>query len=110
MNLSNTFFSLLVVIGGVVIALVLWPPQEPSPAEAPADPVTIAGCLRAGDGEGPFMLVTDDARNYQVRGPEALALASHVNHRVELAGVEDRTETTLVFTAASLTMVAPSCD
>src|SRR5262245_5156458 len=108
MNLSNSFFALIVVIAGVVTALALWPPREPAPAAPTADLVTIAGCLRAGDGEGAFMLVTDDARIYQVRGAEALALASHLNHRVELTGDENRTEAALLFLAASLTMVAPS--
>ena len=82
-------------------------PQEPSTADGAR---TLAGCLRSGATEGTFNLVVDESQTYAVVPNEGLDVASHVNHRVELTGPVDKTETSAVIRAAALKMIADSCE
>jgi hypothetical protein len=70
---------------------------------------TIAGCLQAGSNEGEFVLVNDEKTTYQVHAAEGVEVAPHVNHRVELTGTVERTETSLIIKAKALKMVSTSC-
>jgi hypothetical protein len=71
---------------------------------------TVAGCLQAGANEGEFMLVADDKQTYQIQPTEGVELAPHANHRVELTGTIEKTETSSVLKANTLKMVATSCE
>jgi hypothetical protein len=70
---------------------------------------TVAGCLQAGSKEGEFVLVNDEKTTYQVQAAEDLEVAPHVNHRVELTGTVEKTESSLVMKAKALKMVSTSC-
>ena len=69
---------------------------------------TIAGCLQAGLNEGEFVLVNDEKTTYQVQA-EGVEVAPHVNHRVELTGTVEKTESSLIIKAKALKMVSTSC-
>jgi hypothetical protein len=70
---------------------------------------TIAGCLQAGSNEGEFVLVNDEKTTYQVQAAEGVAVAPHVNHRVELTGTVEKTESSLIIKAKAMKMVSTSC-
>ena len=70
---------------------------------------TIAGCLQAGSNEGEFVLVNDEKTTYQVQAAEGVEVAPHVNHRVELTGTVEKTESSLIIKAKALKMVSTSC-
>jgi hypothetical protein len=55
-------------------------------------------------------LVTDEKQTYQVQGGERVELAPHVNHRVELTGTIEKSETSALVKATALKMVASSCE
>lgn len=71
---------------------------------------TVAGCLQAGTNDGEFVLVTDEKQTYQVQRGEGVELAPHVNHRVELTGTIEKSETSALVKATALKMVASSCE
>lgn len=75
-----------------------------------SDDSTVAGCLQAGLKQGEFVLVADDKQTYQLQPAEGVELAPHANHRVELTGAIEKTETTSVLKAKALKMVATSCE
>jgi len=79
-------------------------------AAAQAEELTIAGCLQTGVNEGEFVLVADDKQTYQVQAAENVELAPHANHRVELTGTVEKSETSFILKAAALKMVASSCE
>lgn len=72
--------------------------------------VTVAGCIQAGPTEGQFLLSADDEQTYQIQAAEHVAVAAHVNHRVQLTGVVEKSEERAVFKASKLEMVAASCE
>lgn len=74
-----------------------------------AEQITIAGCLQKGINEGEFTLVADDKQAYQVHPLENLELQPHADHRVELTGTVEKTDTHAVLKASALKMVAESC-
>jgi hypothetical protein len=79
-------------------------------AQQPEDS-TLAGCLQPGAKEGEFVLVADDKQTYQVQpAAEGVDLAPHANHRVELVGTVEKSETDAVLKAKTLKMVAASCE
>ena len=71
---------------------------------------TVAGCLQAGTQDGEFVLVADDKQTYQVQAAEGVELSPHANHRVELTGTIEKSETSAVIKAKALKMVAASCE
>lgn len=77
---------------------------------AQAEEVTIAGCLQKGANEDEFTLVADDKQTYQVQPAENVELPPHTNHRVELTGTVEKSETDAVVKATALKMVADSCE
>ena len=77
---------------------------------AQAEEATIAGCLQAGATEGEFVLVADDKHTYQVQVGESIELAPHMNHRVELTGTVEKSETSSILKVKALKMVASSCE
>jgi len=79
-------------------------------ATGQSDDVTVAGCLKAGAKDGEFVLVVDDKVTYQIQPAEGLDLAPHANHRVELTGTVEKSETTSILKAKALKMVAASCE
>lgn len=111
MTTRNYFVALLVLSSGLLAAAAMRQEQAP-PAESqtPPETTTIAGCLKAGESEGTLLLTTDDKQTYQVQAAEDLAAGSHVNHRVELSGTEERNDSSLVLKATSLKMLAASCE
>jgi hypothetical protein len=70
---------------------------------------TVVGCLQAGTNTGEFVLVNDEKATYQVQAAEGVEIAPHVNHRVELTGTVEKTESSLIFKAKALKMVSTSC-
>jgi hypothetical protein len=70
---------------------------------------TIAGCLQTGSKEGEFVLVNDEKTTYQVQAAEGVDVAPHVNHRVELTGTVEKTESSVIIKAKALKMVSTSC-
>jgi hypothetical protein len=79
-------------------------------AASQSDDATITGCLQAGAKEGEFMLLADDKQTYQIQPADGVELAAHANHRVELTGTIEKTETSSVLKANTLKMVATSCE
>jgi len=73
--------------------------------------VTLAGCLKAGANAGDFVLVIDEKDTHQVQpAAEGVELAPHLNHRVEITGTLEKTETSSVLKAKALKMLASSCE
>ena len=71
---------------------------------------TVVGCLQAGANAGEFVLVNDEKTTYQVHAAEGVEVAPHLNHRVELSGTIEKTESSLIFKAKALKMVSTSCE
>jgi hypothetical protein len=67
--------------------------QAVSPEQRTATPMTVSGCLRAGDAADTFVLTAGQAApgeqsaTYQLVGLEGVNLRDHVGHRVEVQGV-----------------------
>ena len=62
-------------------------------AQKTNQPMTIAGCLKAGEAAGTYVLsaaatagASGDTATYQLVGPQASNLQDHVGHRVEVNG------------------------
>ena len=96
------------IIAAVFVSVVLV--DRTVTAARQLDDSTAAGCLQAGAAEGEFVLVVDDKLTYQIQPAEGLDLAPHANHRVELTGTIEKTETSAILKAKSLKMVATSCE
>jgi predicted transcriptional regulator len=77
---------------------------------AQAEEATITGCLQAGATEGEFVLVADDKNTHQVQAGESIELAPHTNHRVELTGTVEKSDTSSILRVKALKMVASSCE
>jgi hypothetical protein len=89
-------------------------PQPAPPAEATAQtpavpqnkPMTLTGCLRAGEGTDTFVLTTAQAQQsaetatYQLRGAQGVNLRDHIGQRVEVSGVV-RSEQEMASSSAS---------
>ena len=80
--------------------------QEGAPQ--PED-TTVVGCLQTGAEAGEFVLMNDEKATYQVHAAEGVDVTPHVNHRVELTGTIEKTESSTIFKAKALTMVSTSC-
>jgi hypothetical protein len=92
------------VVGQVALRAI--PAQEG--AQQPEE-TTVVGCLQAGANTGEFVLVNDEKTTYQVHAAEGVEIAPHVNHRVELTGTIEKTESSTIFRAKVLKMVSTSC-
>lgn len=88
------------------VALHALPAQEG--AQQPEE-TTVVGCLQTGTSNGEFVLVNDEKTTYQVHAAEGVEIAPHINHRVELTGTIEKTESGLIFKAKALRMVSTSC-
>ena len=77
-------------------------------AQQPED-TTVVGCLQTGANTGEFVLVNDEKTTYQVHAAEGIEIAPHINHRVELTGTSEKTESSMIFKAKALKMVSTSC-
>ena len=88
------------------VALGTTPAQEG--AQQPEETIVV-GCLQAGANTGEFVLVNDEKTTYRVDAAEGVELAPHVNHRVELTGTIELTESSMLFKAKALKMVSTSC-
>ena len=98
----------LVVVGVFSAQLSMTAGSAQEGAQQPEES-TIAGCLQTGPNEGEFVLVTDEKTAYQVQPAEGVEVAPHVNHRVELTGTVEKTESSLIIKAKTLKMVSTSC-
>ena len=74
-----------------------------------AEETTVAGCLQAGTNSGEFVLVQDDKTTYQVQAAEGVEISAHLNHRVELSGTIEKTESSTIFNAKAVKMLSESC-
>ena len=92
-------------VGQIALAAEL--PQEG--AQQPED-TTIVGCLQPGANTGEFVLVNDEKTTYQVHAAEGVDVTPHLNHRVELTGTIEKTESGMIFKANALKMVSTSCE
>lgn len=81
-----------------------------SQAPDQVEETTVAGCLQTVADAGGFVLVAEDKQTYQIQAAESVELAPHANHRVELTGTVEKTETSTVLKATALKMVASSCE
>ncbi len=63
--------------------------QTQSPTVATNQPMTVTGCLRAGEAADTFVLTTSgtDVATYNLVGREGINLADHVGHQVEVNGI-----------------------
>ena len=67
--------------------------QAVSPEQRTASPMTVSGCLRAGEAADTFVLTTaqtatgEQTATYQLVGLDGVNLSEHVGHRVEVQGV-----------------------
>jgi hypothetical protein len=67
--------------------------QAQTPVQQPNQPVTVTGCVKAGEAANTFVLTaartagSDQTATYQLRGPQANQLKDQVGHRVEVNGV-----------------------
>jgi hypothetical protein len=93
----------------LVLALVACVVSGPL-AAGQAQEATLAGCLQATDDSRDFKLVLDDKEAYQVQPADGVELAPHANHRVELTGTIEKTESSMLLKATALKMVATSCE
>ena len=96
-----------------LLIVVLWADATPgaqAPAADAAQETTVAGCLQTVADEGGFVLVTDDKQTYHIQATEGVELAPHANHRVELTGSVEKSETNTVLKVTALKMVASSCE
>ena len=89
-------------------------PQPAPPAEATAQtpavpqnkPMTLNGCLRAGEANDTFVLTTAQAQDsaetatYQLTGAQGVNLRDHIGQRVEVSGVV-RSEQEMASSSAS---------
>ena len=108
--MSNYFIASVVLLVVLGVAK-MWPEQAaPLTEQEQAATVSVTGCLQAGDGEGVVVLTTDDKQSYLVQANDELAVSSHVNHRVELTGTVEKTDSHLVLKVAALMMIASSCE
>ena len=98
----------LVVVGVFSAQLSMTAGRAQEGAQLP-EASTIAGCLQTGSNEGEFVLVNDEKTTYQVQAAEGVEVAPHVNHRVELTGTVEKTESSLIIKAKALKMVSTSC-
>lgn len=96
--ISATFISHVVLHAGSA--------QEGEKTQA----MTMAGCLQTGVNAGEFVLVNDEKTTYQVHPAEGVEVAAHVNHRVELTGTIETTESGTIFKATALKMVSTACE
>ena len=55
------------------------------------------------------MLVNDEKATFQVQAAAGVEVAPHINHRVELTGTVEKTESSLIIKAKTLKMVSTSC-
>jgi hypothetical protein len=62
--------------------------QSQTPVQATNQPVTVTGCLRAGDAEGVFVLTAGGAEGatYHLTGMKDLNLVDHIGRQVEVSG------------------------
>ena len=98
----------LVVVGVLSAQLSMTAGRAQEGAQQPEES-TIAGCLQAGSNEGEFVLVNDEKTTDQVQAAEGVEVAPHLNHRVELTGTVEKTESSLIIKAKALKMVSTSC-
>ena len=78
--------------------------QTPDSSDAPADEVTITGCLKQGASSTQFT-ITDQKSGDTFTVSGSAALSSHVNQTVKVTGEAKGKE----FTAKSVTQVAATC-
>lgn len=63
--------------------------QTATPVRTANQPMTVTGCLRAGEAADTFVLTTGgtDVATYNLVGREGVNLADHVGHQVEVNGI-----------------------
>jgi hypothetical protein len=98
-----------IVVVGVISAQISMAAGTAQEGAQQPEESTVAGCLQAGSNEGEFVLVNDEKATYQVQAAEGVEVAPHVNHRVELTGIVEKTESSLIMKAKALKMVSTSC-
>ena len=98
----------------VGLAILAWHSSATVGAQSQApeqvEETTVAGCLQTVADAGGFVLVTEDKQTYQVQAAENVELAPHADHRVELTGTVEKTESSTVLKATAIKMVASSCE
>lgn len=98
----------LVIVAACIAPVSMGAGEAQEGAQEPKE-TTIAGCLQAGSNEGEFVLVNDEKTTYQVQAADGVEVAPHVNHRVELTGTVEMTESSLIIKATALKMVSTAC-
>jgi hypothetical protein len=67
--------------------------QSQAPAQATNQPMTVTGCLKAGESEGTFVLTVarrspaEQTATYHLIGAEGVNFTDHVGRQVEVSGV-----------------------
>jgi hypothetical protein len=81
--------------------------QSQSPPQQLSQPMTVSGCLRAGDASDTFVLTTSEAKDgtapatYLLASTTGLSLRENVGKRVEVSGVLNTQQRVATTTAAS---------
>ena len=94
----------VVLLAGVMISV------SALRAAGQAQEVSLTGCLKAGEKDGDFVLVIDEKEKHQVQAGEGVELTPHLNHRVQVTGTIEKTETASLLKATALKMLADSCE
>jgi hypothetical protein len=100
---------LLLVASGMIVGQIAVRAGLEQESAQQSDETTVVGCLQAGANTGEFVLVNDEKVTYQVQPGEGVEIAPHVDHRVELTGTIEKTESSMIFKAKALKMVSASC-
>ena len=99
----------VIVVSAIFIGHVALNAATTQESAQQTEDTTVVGCLQAGANTGEFVLVNDEKTTYQVRAAEGVEIAPHLNHRVELTGTIEKTESSMIFKATALKMVSTSC-
>lgn len=90
---------MVLVVSAMIAGQVALHPTQAQEGAQQLEETTVVGCLQAGVNSGEFVLVDDEKTTYQVHAAEGMEIAPHVNHRVELTGTIEKTESHLIFKA-----------
>jgi hypothetical protein len=64
----------------------VWATAQDTDAKSKGEVRSITGCLSKGDGSNEFLLTGTDGSTWEIRGNNAVDLASHVGHTIEAKG------------------------
>ena len=100
---------MLLIASGMLVGQIALRAEVGQESAQQPEETTVVGCLQAGANTGEFVLVNDEKVTYEVQAAEGVEIAPHVNHRVELTGTVEKTESSMIVKAKALKMVSTSC-